>query len=240
MNILREPLAERLAGAYVIGTLRGAARRRFECLMAAHPRLQAHVLRWQQRFSDLVPAPEKAPPAAVWARIAARLPRHTAPTRAVAHPLRRLREWLWPVWATTATVTALGLALVTWPLQSQDPLGVTVAILQPAELGTTAGVIVVTQPSAQVWQVIVPRQADPGPQRSWELWAVPFEGQPISLGVAPQGRATPVRVPPGDVAFKALAVSLEPAGGSPTGTPTGPVRYLAPWPWASATSQNPT
>ncbi|TSE21377.1 Anti-sigma-K factor rskA [Tepidimonas alkaliphilus] len=119
-------------------------------------------------------------------------------------------------------------------------MGATVAILQPAEPDPAAGVIVVTQPSAQVWQVIVPRQADPGPQRSWELWAVPVEGQPISLGLAPPGHATPVRTPPGEVAFKALAVSLEPAGGSPTGTPTGPVRYLAPWPSAPAASQNPT
>ncbi len=29
---------------------------------------------------------------------------------------------------------------------------------------------------------------------------------------------------------KALAVSLEPVGGSPTGLPTGPVLYLAPTP----------
>ena len=62
-----------------------------------------------------------------------------------------------------------------------------------------------------------------------ELWLVPGDGVPRSLGVIEGGGADGLRVPldrlggvapaPGD----ALAVSLEPPGGSPTGAPTGPV-----------------
>jgi len=63
-----------------------------------------------------------------------------------------------------------------------------------------------------------------------ELWAVPPQGTPRSLGlisangttIVPRGRLAASLVK-GDTA--ALAVSLEPPGGSPTGAPTGPVLY---------------
>ncbi len=68
--------------------------------------------------------------------------------------------------------------------------------------------------------------------RSLELWAIPVEGKPVSLGLIPRdgdGRITLsqtqqqlIRIP------VVLAVSLEPQGGSPTGQPTGPVLYQGP------------
>ena len=68
---------------------------------------------------------------------------------------------------------------------------------------------------------------DPG--KTLELWMLPQGQPPRSLGVLPTGEL--VRVPlaaPTDAALAnvpALAVSLEPTGGSPTGLPTGPVLY---------------
>ena len=69
----------------------------------------------------------------------------------------------------------------------------------------------------------------PTPQ-AHELWLLPSDGAaPISLGVLdPQGDTR--RPLPADVAARltpgaGLAVSLEPAGGSPTGAPTGPITY---------------
>jgi anti-sigma-K factor RskA len=62
------------------------------------------------------------------------------------------------------------------------------------------------------------------PNQSYELWAVPPQGAPISLGVVePTGETErdvaetlrPLLAPGGT-----LAVSLEPEGGSPTGAPT--------------------
>ncbi|MDZ5460576.1 anti-sigma factor, partial [Azohydromonas lata] len=66
--------------------------------------------------------------------------------------------------------------------------------------------------------------------RALELWALPPQGAPRSLGlISPQGvtvlpreRLPAAVLGPGTAA---LAVSLEPAGGSPTGAPTGPVLY---------------
>ena len=61
-----------------------------------------------------------------------------------------------------------------------------------------------------------------------ELWLLPAGGQaPVSLGVLEGSRTTGARwgSPPRGLleAGAALAVSLEPTGGSPTGQPTGPV-----------------
>jgi anti-sigma-K factor RskA len=62
--------------------------------------------------------------------------------------------------------------------------------------------------------------------RSLELWSLPPQGAPRSLGLIASDKATVVqrgKVLEGTAAF---AVSLEPAGGSPTGAPTGPVLYV--------------
>jgi len=65
--------------------------------------------------------------------------------------------------------------------------------------------------------------------KSLELWMLPDGSAPRSLGLIPAtgvGRVNLPAVP--DVAFAnvpALAVSLEQAGGSPTGAPQGPVLY---------------
>ena len=63
--------------------------------------------------------------------------------------------------------------------------------------------------------------------RSRELWMIPAGGKPVSMGVMPAGKPmTAVLTPEQAAAFHAgptLAVSDEPAGGSPTGQPTGDV-----------------
>jgi anti-sigma-K factor RskA len=46
MDYGRRELADRLAAEYVLGTLRGAARRRFEQLLPAHRELADAVARW--------------------------------------------------------------------------------------------------------------------------------------------------------------------------------------------------
>jgi len=72
----------------------------------------------------------------------------------------------------------------------------------------------------------VPLQAD----RVLELWSVPPQGAPKSLGlisasgvtVLPRSRLPKTLLEGGTAA---LAVSVEPPGGSPTGAPTGPVVF---------------
>jgi anti-sigma-K factor RskA len=59
---------------------------------------------------------------------------------------------------------------------------------------------------------------------------LPANGQaPISLGLLPQNQERILQVPAAakDLMIAALAVSIEPKGGSPTGAPTGDVLFTA-------------
>jgi anti-sigma-K factor RskA len=61
--------------------------------------------------------------------------------------------------------------------------------------------------------------------RALELWAVPGQGAPRSLGLIQLDRTTVLQREQVLNGTAALAVSLEPPGGSPTGAPTGPILY---------------
>jgi anti-sigma-K factor RskA len=78
--------------------------------------------------------------------------------------------------------------------------------------------------------IVKPVGAAPVPTgRSLELWMLPDGAPPRSLGVIPATGVGRVTLPAAaDVALArvpALAVTLEQAGGSPTGAPQGPVLY---------------
>ncbi|MES2888943.1 MAG: anti-sigma factor [Pseudomonadota bacterium] len=227
MDYSRPELAERLAADYVSGTLRGGARRRVEALLPAHPVLRAAVRRWEARLVPLTASLPPVPPRPeVWQSIARRLG-FAAPVAAAA-PVRWWQQLsVWRGVSAFATVAALVLsAQLLAPSPVQPPLVVVLNPATPAADGLVRasfvasisgdGRAVVTRPLTPV-----SLQAD----RALELWAVPAEGAPRSLGLIASDTATVQkgRVPVGTAA---LAVSLEPAGGSPSGAPTGPVLYV--------------
>lgn len=63
--------------------------------------------------------------------------------------------------------------------------------------------------------------------KDFELWMIEGKNAPVSMGVIPAGQTARMTISPAVQERLAqgavLAVSLEPAGGSPTGQPTGPV-----------------
>src|SRR5262249_39934617 len=65
-----------------------------------------------------------------------------------------------------------------------------------------------------------------------ELWVLAKDGTPRSLGLVPNRMGEmKMPMPPGDLRMRgavALAVSMEPEGGSPTHQPTGPVLCSGP------------
>ena len=64
MDYARPALADALAQRYAVGTLRGAARRRYEALLPGHPQLREALGQWQLRLMPLtlVLAPQPPPP----------------------------------------------------------------------------------------------------------------------------------------------------------------------------------
>jgi anti-sigma-K factor RskA len=106
-----------------------------------------------------------------------------------------------------------------------------VAVLSDAK--TNRAVLVAT--AGQADKVLRVNTLDPSIQvsgRSLELWALPRDGKPKSLGVIGTAQRAELRLDaPADKSLgsvPALAISLEPQGGSPTGQPTGPVLYSGP------------
>lgn len=66
-------LVDRLAAEYVLGTLRGGARRHFERWLRS-PQVRLMVHEWEDRLSGLEPVPQRvAPPDQVWEGIEQRL-----------------------------------------------------------------------------------------------------------------------------------------------------------------------
>ena len=225
MDYGRTQLADALAAQYVAGTLRGRARRRFETLLDAHPALRAAVREWQDRLMPLTSAvaPE-APPARVWRGIEQRL----WPQEAGPRWWQRLALWRGvSAFATVATL-ALAVALV-MPPAAQPPV---VVVLQGTG-GAAQGVNTFVASVSADGRALVTKpltSVSLEANRVLELWSVPPQGAPRSLGlisasgatVVPRGKLPQALLRGGTAA---LAVSLEPPGGSPTGVPTGPVLY---------------
>ncbi|MGF1527860.1 MAG: hypothetical protein ACFCBW_13880, partial [Candidatus Competibacterales bacterium] len=77
MRYQNPQLIDRLAAEYVLGTLVGRARRRFETLMITHPEVRPAVAAWEQRLGQVMtseaPTPEVKPPEVVWQGLEAQL-----------------------------------------------------------------------------------------------------------------------------------------------------------------------
>lgn len=219
--------ADRLAAEYVIGSLRGPARRRFETLLPAHPVLRAAVRTWEQRLVPLAAAvAPQTPSPGVWTRIEARIGGSaTAVAAGAALPWWR-QLGVWRAASALAGGAALGLALLLGsPGPAQPPLVIVLSSTVPdgsVSASFVAGISadgrsLVTRPIQNV---------SLQPDRSFELWSVPGTGKPRSLGLISASGTTVVQRKRLLEGAAALAVSLEPAGGSPTGLPTGPVVFV--------------
>ena len=224
MNYLKPELIDRLASEYVVGTLRGPARRRFERLMATHYWVRAAVWQWESQLVPMVATLKPVtPPRRVWNRIRSQV--GTPPAA-----FRSILPWLgWAAAASLAVVVALT------QLAGPDPR------LEPNLMAVFAD-----EGSAPLWTVSLDMETGQIVARSinasaaavdkvFQLWMLPQDGsEPRSLGLLPvSGGRVSSDLPPGLLAvLKAnagLAVSIEPIGGSPTGLPTGPVVHQAQW-----------
>lgn len=137
MNYRNPELNKALAAEYVVGTLRGPARRRFERVLESEPSVRAEVYFWELCFSEMTEAvPPVKPPPAAWAYLRSRMPavrpavaRTEAPKRGFCARTRRatairVRRRPWRILAGMATAATLVLAIrfaqsPTWPVEPQ-------------------------------------------------------------------------------------------------------------------------
>jgi anti-sigma-K factor RskA len=227
MDYGKTELADALAADYVIGTLRGGARRRFEALLPAHSELRAATAAWNARLLPLTGAlPPVQPSSQVWRGISDRLDRRKSVQASSAWQ----RLSFWRGLSAFASVAAIGLAVLLGNPRTQPPpvivvLAATGAATSAAS-GANPGSIVASisgDGATLVTRPILPVAVRP--DRSLELWAVPKDGVPRSLGVLAAGTGTVALRPRVLAGADTLAVTVEPVGGSPTGAPTGPIVY---------------
>ncbi|MBV4475243.1 anti-sigma factor [Pseudomonas botevensis] len=217
MNYQTPSLRRALAADYAIGLMPPTACRRFEQLLLEDSELRAELAQWQDSLMSLTETLAEQPvPDRVWRGVTARIDPHT--------PQLTLRQPFWNWLRVTIAACSLVAAVTLGVIYNRDDV----------HYGAT-----LRSADAQSWMSIEAHEnylkikllalAKVEKERSLEMWVIPQDGKPVSLGVIPPGGDGEIKLGSAQKALIGesitLAVSLEPEGGSPTGQPTGPVLY---------------
>lgn len=228
MNYNKPDLIERLSAEYVLGTLQGKARDRFERLMHESHRIRSAVWSWENHITPMAAtAPAAKVPIQNWISIEKRLGfKHS-------HGKSQSSSVLWKWWSAASTFACLLMVMLfaNQLLSPELPSADRIAMFannddQPQWLVTFDSDT--GQLKAKAVNAIAVEAG-----RAFELWALPNNGNPQSLGLLPVSSNTEVNFSANlspallEILSSAsgLAISIEPEGGSPTGLPTGPVVY---------------
>ena len=247
---------DELAAQYVLGTLQGRARRRFESVAAQRPDVAARVQDWEGRLHRLAHSlPEVAPSPALWERLAlgagvpapasaetsARAAAAPAPARARTPPapgwLQRLGTGLQALLAPVPAAAlafglVAGLALPT-VMQNLNP---------PAEPGDTSvpasyigvlatpdgrqGLIVASLRLGRTVDLKQVTRVEPGPGQTLFLWTIDAQGQVRPVSAIPAGAF--VQAPLADTAEKVFATAVE-LGVTLEAIGSAPLKPAGPW-----------
>ncbi|MGY8875967.1 MAG: anti-sigma factor [Pseudoalteromonas sp.] len=210
MNYNKPELLDALAGQYVLGTLRGLARKRFQRLLLNSNQAREATIMWEQNLNNLASAiTPQTPRDDVWINILQRIENQKQPTKTVIHT----KPAIWRTWSFVATAACI-IQPSTNVVQTQQ-----IALVQNQDKQSLWFIDV----SEQGLSIKASSQLVAQTNKDYELWMI-LKGQdaPISLGLLPkQGSKILLkdnRFNASDIAL--LAVSLEPIGGSPNGSPT--------------------
>ncbi|MBO0905990.1 anti-sigma factor [Jiella sonneratiae] len=225
------------AAEYALGVLDGADRRAAQRRIERDPAFAAEVAAWDARLAPLYAAIQPVePPAGVWPGIAGELARMRRVAAADGRERPRGRrvsgiwQWIGLSGMGLAAASLAALILVSGNLAGLGT-GNTGDVFENVLVGTLASdqgqaLFTVVMDRDHDIATLIPVTHENHGNRVPELWVVPPNGgAPLSLGLINAER-------PAQIHFKnrpvgepkaALAVSLEPPGGSPTGQPTGPV-----------------
>jgi anti-sigma-K factor RskA len=209
---------ETLAGEYALGVLSGEQRIAVEARAGEDAHFAARIEAWNARLAGFaLEASPAEPPARIWPTI------ESALFPGNAGLWNSLRFWR-SLGIGASTVAVAGLAALFVLSGPPAPRRDLVASLQATDAGPSylaridavAGKLTIRAVQAGVEATRVP-----------ELWLIPADGVPRSLGVISNDLPSEVIVPEAlrrDLDGTAtLAITLEPQGGAPNGKPTGPV-----------------
>lgn len=236
-----------LAAEYALGLLTGKPLAQARALHRSDLGFKAEVAGWNARLAPLLAEVAPVEPAATtWQRIERELGRRAASAAANdnADLMRRSRDVWRGMAATMSTVAAaLALVLVLRPAETiapaPGPSGPSVAAVPAgapmvARVGDDSGVKLVANwdPARKQLILTIAGTMPEDSGKSHELWVIPRDQTPISLGTMSSGELT--RKELADALAKlmqdgaTIAVTVEPMGGSPSGAPTGPVIAAGP------------
>jgi anti-sigma-K factor RskA len=250
VNYLRPDLLDRLASEYVLGTLRGRARRRFEQLIRTQAVARAATREWETRLATLAQSvPAVDPPGRVWQAIDAQLgsgaDARRAPPATSASPAVAASGARWLAWWKPALGFAFGAALTVALVQtmpgrfmSVDELAQREQALPQSYVGLlldAEGQPALLLSSTRHGRVMTVKSLRPLALPSGkvaQVWALPKDGAPFALGAVEPAK------PPGRVSFQMadsserllsqvprLAVSFEDAP-VPSGASTKPSEFV--------------
>ena len=234
MNLGRPDRSARLdalAAAYALGTLAAGPRRRLARLAQRDPAVAAAVREWEWRLAVLAEAvPAVTPPPRVWERIRSRLGLADA-AGANVDATRSTPWWaslgVWRGLSLAGFALAFALGITMLVPSTERPFETVVVVLAGPDAKPV--LVAAAERGSRFLTVKAVAPLDVARDRSLELWMLPTGRPPVSLGLVPAtgidrvALRAAVGVTLQDI--PALAVSLEPAGGSRTGAPTGPVLY---------------
>ncbi len=216
---------DRLAASYVLGTLQGGARRRFESVMYSQPTVASAVASWTEQMSPLLTklAPI-APSPSLWTSIAKATKINTPVAKA-----SWWQQWLAPLLAPLpAGALTLGVALgvVAPALWQAQQLGQRQSLLPESYVGVLAnqqGKTGLTVSSLRREKLVELQQANIAslPEaHTLYLWRIDKAGQVTPVAAIPNEKWGKITLAePAEAVFSSaveLAVSIEPAGNAPT------------------------
>jgi anti-sigma-K factor RskA len=225
------PDIDALASEYVLGTLDAGERAAFAARRAREPALAAAIEAWERRLGPLAGmVPPVLPPDDLLAKIERRLTVGALKTDPNVVAIADLRRRLNRTRVFAGAVSALAASVMVMAVAREWARAVTpqtyVAVFQKDD-ASPAFLMSVDLNSRMLSVRRVAADVPAG--KTYQLWIASDK-----LGVGPQSlglvedQNTDVRralsgIDPAIVQTALFGVSLEPAGGSPTGKPTGPV-----------------
>lgn len=224
----REAMAAELALGLLDGDERAAALR----LQLSDAEFAAEVEAWRDRFAPLSSGFASAsPPAALWAAIEARLGDDAEPATVTNMPsllARQLGRWRAAAIGSSAVAAVLLAAIVLRPAPEPVIQPVPVATERPVTIaqlaGEPGGALLAARYMDEPGELMIRSAGMPTGDLAPELWVIPADGVPRSLGLVAIDGMTRVTVPielRGMMADGAtLAITMEPADGAPHDAPS--------------------